>query len=100
MHDPSPSQSLPRLGCLLGTFSPSRRRDTLDPLVVDYPACLAQQPCDLAIAIAAVFPGKLDNIGRERCVERCCPSAAQARRSETYSCAPTCSMRGAAARGA
>jgi len=25
-HDPSASQSLPRLGCLLGTFSPSRRQ--------------------------------------------------------------------------
>jgi hypothetical protein len=24
MHDPSASQSLPRLGCLWGTFSPSR----------------------------------------------------------------------------
>ena len=41
MHDPSASQSLPRLGCLDGTFG------------------------DLAIAVAAVLPGKLDNIGRE-----------------------------------
>jgi hypothetical protein len=30
--------------------------------------------------------------GTLRCVERCCPSAAQARRSETCSCARTCSM--------
>jgi hypothetical protein len=30
--------------------------------------------------------------GSLRCVERCCPSAAQARRSETCSCARTCSM--------
>jgi hypothetical protein len=37
--------------------------DTLDPLVVDYPARLAQELGDLAIAIAAVLPGKLDNIG-------------------------------------
>src|SRR6478672_8598163 len=65
MHDPSASQSLARLGCLLGTFSPSRRQDALDPLVVDYPARLAQQFGDLAIAIAAVLPGKLDNIGSE-----------------------------------
>ena len=36
--------------------------DTLDPLVVDCPARLAQQRGDLAIAIAAVLPGKLDNI--------------------------------------
>jgi len=65
MHDPSASQSLARLGCLLGTFSPSRRQDALDPLVVDYPARLAQQFGDLAIAIAAVLLGKLDNIGSE-----------------------------------
>src|SRR5262249_23972413 len=39
--------------------------DTLDPLVVDCPARLAQQFGDLAIAIAAVLPGKLDNIGNE-----------------------------------
>ena len=54
MHDPSASQSLPRLGCLWGTFN------TLDPLVVDRPARLAQQFGDLAIAIAAV-----DNTGGE-----------------------------------
>ncbi len=65
MHDPSASQSLPRLGCLWGTFSPSRCQDTLDPFVVDYPARLAQELGDLAIAIAAVLPGKLDNIGCE-----------------------------------
>ena len=39
--------------------------DTLDPLVVDCPARLAQQRGDLAIAIAAVLPSKLDNIGGE-----------------------------------
>src|SRR5215472_14992613 len=39
--------------------------DTLDPLVVDYPARLAQERGDLAVAIAAVLPGKLDNIGCE-----------------------------------
>jgi hypothetical protein len=39
--------------------------DTLDPLVVDCPARLTQQRSDLAIAITAVLPGKLDNIGGE-----------------------------------
>ena len=39
--------------------------ETLDPLVVDCPARLAQQFGDLAVAIAAVLPGKLNNIGRE-----------------------------------
>jgi hypothetical protein len=39
--------------------------DTLDPLVVDYPARLAQELGHLAIAIAAVLRGKLGNIGCE-----------------------------------
>jgi hypothetical protein len=73
-------------GLFIGDLQPLASPDALDPLVVDY-ARLAQQPCDLAIAIAAVLPGKLDNIGCEtysssrprgtlRCVEQCCPSAA------------------------
>ena len=53
MQDPSASQSLPRLGCVWGTFSPSRCQ------------IRAQQRGDLAIAIAAVLPGKFDNIGGE-----------------------------------
>jgi hypothetical protein len=53
------------LGLLMGNLQPLTLPDTLDPLVVDYPARLAQQLGDLAIAIAAVLPGKLDNIGCE-----------------------------------
>jgi hypothetical protein len=49
----------------MGDLQPLASPDTLDPLVVDYPARLPQQCGDLAIAIAAVLPGKLDNIGRE-----------------------------------
>ena len=61
MHDPSASQSLLRLGCLWGTFSPSRCqiRSTRLSLIVQ-PAWRSS-----AIAIAAVLPGKLDNIGGE-----------------------------------
>jgi hypothetical protein len=51
MHDPSASHSLPRLGNL----QPLALPDTLDPLVIDYPARPAQQRGDLAIAKAAVF---------------------------------------------
>ena len=65
MHDPSASQSLPRLGCLGGDLQPLASPDALDPLVVDDPARLAQELGDLAIAVAAVLPGKLDNIGCE-----------------------------------
>jgi hypothetical protein len=52
-------------GLLMGDLQPLASPNTLDPLVVDYPARLAQECGDLAIAIAAVLPGKLDNIGRE-----------------------------------
>src|SRR5262249_5375884 len=51
------------LGLLMGNLQPLTLPDTLDPLVVDCPARLAQQRGDLAIAVAAVLPGKLDNIG-------------------------------------
>jgi hypothetical protein len=47
------------------SFDPFQVPDTLDPLVIDCPARLAQQFGDLAIAIVAVLPGKLDNIGGE-----------------------------------
>ena len=53
------------LGLLRWDLQPLASPDTLDPLVVDYPARLPQQFGDLAIAVAAVLPGKLDNIGRE-----------------------------------
>ena len=53
------------LGLLRWDLQPLASPDTLDPLVVDYPARLAQQFGDLAIAVAAVLPGKLDNIGSE-----------------------------------
>jgi len=53
------------LGLLMRDLQPLASPDALDPLVVDYPARLAQQPCDLAIAVAAVLLGKLDNIGGE-----------------------------------
>src|SRR5437016_9209136 len=91
------------LGLLMGDLQPLASPDTLDPLVVNYPARLPQEFGDLAIAVAAVLPGKLEISavrrcsssrprGTLRCVERCCPSAAQARRSETCSCARTCLM--------
>lgn len=66
MHDPSASQSRPRLGCLWGTLSTRLASpDPLDPLVVDDPARLLQQPGDLAIAVAAVLAGQRNNVGDE-----------------------------------
>jgi len=53
------------LGLLMRDLQPLASPNTLDPLVVDCPARLAQQFGDLAVAIAAVLPGKLDNIGGE-----------------------------------
>src|SRR5215813_5379458 len=49
----------------MGNLQPLTLPDTLDPLVVDHPARLTQELGDLAIAVAAVLPGKLDNIGGE-----------------------------------
>jgi hypothetical protein len=37
--------------------------DPLDPFVVDDPACLLEQPGNLAIAVAAVLPSQGDEIG-------------------------------------
>jgi len=53
------------LGLLMRDLQPLASPNTLDPLVVDDPARLAQELGDFAIAIAAVLPGKLDNIGCE-----------------------------------
>ena len=55
----------------MGNLQPLTLPDTLDPLIVDYPARLAQELGDLAIVIATVWPGKLDNIG---CETRCSSS--------------------------
>ena len=46
-----------------GHLQPLALPDPLDPLVVDYPARLAQQLGDLAIAVAAVLPGQFDDVG-------------------------------------
>src|SRR6516162_1865877 len=61
---PRPARACRAGGCLWGPSAPHVAR-SLDPLVVDYPARLARELGDLAIAIAAVVPGKLDNIGCE-----------------------------------
>ena len=53
------------LGLLMRDLQPLALPDTLDPLVVDCPARPAQQFGDLAIAITAVLPSKLNNIGGE-----------------------------------
>src|SRR5207244_3797240 len=53
------------LGLPVGNLQPLTLPDTLGPLGVDYPARLAEEAGHLAIAKAAVLPGKLDNIGCE-----------------------------------
>src|SRR5262245_945255 len=65
MHDPSVSQSLPRLGCLWGTLSPSRRQMRSTRLSLIVQPRLTKQPGYLAIAVAAVLPSQLDDISRE-----------------------------------
>ena len=61
VRQPEPSA----FGLLPGDLQPLASPDPLDPLVVDEPACSAQQLGDLAVAVAAVLPGKLDDVGGE-----------------------------------
>ena len=54
------------LGLFGGNLQPLSPPDPLDPLVVDEPARRRpQQLRDLAIAVAAVLPGKFDDVGRQ-----------------------------------
>jgi len=55
----------PEASALGRNLQPLTLPDPLDPLVVDDPARLAQELGNLAIAIAAIVLGKLDNIGRQ-----------------------------------
>ena len=50
---PSASQCRPRLGCFLGTRSPSLRPESLYPFVLHRPSLLAQQRRDAAIAVTS-----------------------------------------------
>jgi hypothetical protein len=50
------------LGLPGGDFQPLASPDPLDPLVVDQPAGPAQKLGDLAIAVATVLPGQLDDV--------------------------------------
>ena len=59
MHEPSASQSLPRLRCSWGTFSPSRCQIRSTSLSLIVQPAWRQELGDLAIAITAVLPGKL-----------------------------------------
>jgi hypothetical protein len=91
------------LGLLGGNLQPLASPDPFHPLVVDQPTCPAQQRADLAVAVAAIATRQLDEIGSEcrliltaprrlaALVERCCPSALQVRRSQTFRLSMTCS---------
>src|SRR4051812_32192168 len=51
------------LGLSGGDLQPLASPDPLDSLVIDQPACPAQQLGDLAVAVATVLPGQLDDVG-------------------------------------
>jgi DhnA family fructose-bisphosphate aldolase class Ia len=48
-----------------GHFQPLASPDPLDPLVVDQPAGPAQQLSNLAITVAAILPGQLNDVVRQ-----------------------------------
>ena len=51
------------LGLLAWNLQTFAQPDPFDPLVIDQPTRIPQQRRDLAVAVAAVLPGKLDNVG-------------------------------------
>ncbi len=53
------------LGLPCRDLQPLASPDPLDPLLVDEPAGPAQQLGDLAIAVTAILPGQLDDIGSQ-----------------------------------
>jgi hypothetical protein len=68
-------------GLLVGDFQPRTPPDPLHPLVVDEPARVPQQSCNLAIAVTAILACQCDDVGSQplsssrpfgtlRCVER------------------------------
>jgi hypothetical protein len=61
VREPQP----PALGLFRGDLQPLASPNPLDPLIVIDPACLAQQFGDLAITVAAILPGKLDDVGAQ-----------------------------------
>lgn len=50
------------LWLFVGNLQPFAPPDPLDPLVIDEPARMTQQRGDLAIAVAAILTGKIDDI--------------------------------------
>ena len=78
MHDPSFSQSRPRLGCLAGTLRPSRRQIrstrlslTIQPAsrsraaILRLSAIAGNRLSPKGIPVATVPTGQLDEVGRE-----------------------------------
>jgi hypothetical protein len=53
------------LWLLVGDLQPFAAPDALDPLIVDQPAGPARQLGDLAIAVAAILAGQLNDVGRQ-----------------------------------
>src|SRR5437763_2301763 len=68
MHDPSFSHRRLALGLFGRDLQPLAPPDPLDPLIVDQPAGPAQQLGDLAIAVAAILPDQLDDVGGQPCL--------------------------------
>ena len=50
-------------GLLFRDLQPLTSPDPLDPLVIDEPAGIPQQSCNLAIAVTAILASQLDDVG-------------------------------------
>src|SRR5206468_12096786 len=70
------------LGLSGGDLQPLASPDPFDPLVVDQPACPAQQLGDLAVAVATILPSQLDHVLRQpRCPAVPCAASSGAARA-------------------
>src|SRR5438067_8411677 len=77
------------LGLPGGDLQPLASPDPFDPLVVDQPAGPPQQLGDLAIAVAAILPGQLDDVGGQPLFILTAPrhlALRRGRRSSTFCC--------------
>ena len=102
-EDPSASQSRPRLGCLAGLSAP-RTAKSVRPVCRSRPSRRSiVELRDLPVAVTTISASQFDDVGGQpflvvcpagtrRCVERCCPSTRQTRRSDNFNPDRTWSM--------
>ena len=81
----------PAFGRFPWNLQPLAQPDPLNPFVIDQPACMPQQRCNLAVAVTAIETGEFDDVGGQsffvftapRCLALCRAMLAECRASAT-----------------